>query len=133
MCAKPVNGFDKRPQDRGKGGGRKKIFTILKEHGYTKEDISQAFQELAFYNERELLKVVNNKRQPMIARIIAQQFQQALEKKDWNKVKDLIEHVIGRPSQSVQQTVTTVEQPLLPNTFNTKKKQGISIKPKEDV
>lgn len=123
MPAKPTNGFDKNPQNRYKGGAKKKIFTILKDKGFSKDDISEAFRNLAFYNEKEMIRIRDGVRQPMVTRIIAGQFLQALDKKDYTKIKDLVEQVIGRPSQSVQSTVTTIEQPLLPDKYNKKAKK----------
>ena len=114
----PENNFAKRPNDIWRGGSKKQIYTILKEGGYTPSDITLAFQTLAFYTEAKIQKVINDKRQPMITRIIATQFEQALTKKDWNKIKDLIEHIVGRPTQSVNQTVEVKEQPLLGKSYN---------------
>lgn len=118
---KPTNGFGNRPEDIYRGGRKKKIFTVLKEKGYNKSDIVSAIRTLAFYTEKELGMVIKGTRQPMIARIIAQQFQQSYDKKDWTKIKDLVEQIIGRPSQSVEQTVNVKEQPLLPSKYNQKK------------
>ena len=46
-----TNGFDKRPEDAKKGGRKPKIYTQLKELGYSKDDIKACFGELIFYKE----------------------------------------------------------------------------------
>lgn len=85
-------------QDSTKGGRKKKIYTILKEKGYCNDDISTAFGEMAFYTFAELEKVYEDEKMPVITRIIAHQFYQSLADGDWKKIKEIMDHVIGRPS-----------------------------------
>lgn len=82
-----------------KKGRKKKIYTILKEKGFCADDIKTAFGEMAFYTISELKSVYDDESKPVIARIIANQFFQALKKSDWMKIKEILEHVIGKPIQ----------------------------------
>ena len=90
-----TNGFKQNPQNIGKGR-KKKIYTVIKEMGYSADDIKTAFGELAFYTLDELKKVYEDESKPIITRIIANQFFTALKKSDWNKIKEILEHVIGK-------------------------------------
>ena len=78
------------------------IDKILKEHGYSAVDVKTAFGELAFYTVDELKAVHEDNTKPVITRIIANQFILALKKGEWNKVKEIMEHVIGKPTQPLQ-------------------------------
>lgn len=100
-----TNGFDKNPENIGKGR-KKKIYTILKEKGFSADDIKTAMGEMAFYTLPELKSVYDDEDKPVIARIVANQFYQALKKSDWNKIKEILEHVIGKPLQEVKQENT---------------------------
>lgn len=88
-------------QDPTKGGRPKKIYTILKEKGFSKDDIRTAFGELAWYNLDELKAVHKDKKMPVITRIVANQFYLALKDGNWNKVKEILEHTIGKPNQKM--------------------------------
>jgi hypothetical protein len=94
-----------RGQDNTKGGRPKSIYTIIKNKGFGSDDIRLAFSELAFYTLEELSETKADKTTPIIARIIANQFMIAFERSDWAKVKDIIEHVIGKPLQALNQTI----------------------------
>lgn len=94
-------GFRQNPQNIG-NGRHKKIYTILKEKGYSKDDIETAFKELAFYNEKEIESIHDDENNPVIVRIIAKEYYLALEDGDWNKIKDIIEHIIGKATQKIE-------------------------------
>lgn len=92
-----------KPGQSGNIKGRPlKIYTILKKQGYGADDIKSAFNELSFYNEKELSIVGNDKKRPVIVRIIARQLEKALSKKDMSMVKDIAEHILGKPTQAVK-------------------------------
>ena len=95
-----TNGFDKNPQNIG-GGRKKKIYTILKETGYSADDVKESFRELAFYSLAELRKVYEDQNSPIIVRIVANQFFTALKKSDWTRIREILEHVIGKPKQEI--------------------------------
>ena len=98
---KNIEGFDKNPENIGKGR-KKKIYTILKEKGYSADDIKTAFGELAFYTLKELKEVSVDESKPIITRIIAKQFNLAYTNGDWNKVREILEHVIGKAVQPIE-------------------------------
>lgn len=86
-------------QDPRKGGRKKKIYTILKEKGYSGDDIRTAFGELAWYTLKELEEVNEDEKKPLIMRTISNQMILAFKKGDWTKIKEIIEHTIGKPTQ----------------------------------
>lgn len=103
-----TNGFKQNPQNIGKGRP-KKIYSVIKEMGYSADDIKTAFGELAFYSEDELKKIHADKSQPIITRIISNQFAKALKDANWNKIKEILEHVIGKPKEEVKQIIINDE------------------------
>nr|OQX98389.1 MAG: hypothetical protein B6I27_02675 [Erwiniaceae bacterium 4572_131] len=104
---KNTEGFDKRPENINKKGRPKKIYTILKNKGFSKDDITTAFKELSFYKLSELKKLFEDDNIPVILRIAANQFKEALQKGDMNKVKEMLEHVIGKPLQKSETDITS--------------------------
>ena len=97
-----TNGFDKRPNDINRAGRPKAIYKILKEKGFTAKDIKTAFGELAWYSLPELQKVHQDETKPIILRIVANQLYLALKKGDWGKIREILEHVIGKPNQKIE-------------------------------
>jgi len=88
-----------QPANRGR---KKKLLTIIKEMGYTGDDIKTAFKELAFYSLPELVKVSNDNEKPAILRITAEQFITAYKKKDYNRIKEIIQYILGKPLQQIE-------------------------------
>ena len=92
-----------QPGQSGNPNGRpKKIYTILKEKGYSKSDTVAAFKELSWYTVPELKEVANDDAKPIIVRIVARVLFKALQKSDWTKIKEIMEHTIGKPTQRVE-------------------------------
>lgn len=89
-------------QDPTRGGRKKKLYTILKETGYSKDDIREAFGELAFYTESDIKDVLKNKDAPVIVKIVAKALEKATKDGDFKLVKDIIEQVIGKSTQPVE-------------------------------
>jgi len=109
------NGFKNNPQNINKQGAPKKIYTILKEKGYNKADVKAAFGELAFYSIKELEKVQDDEKNPIIVKIVAKQFLTAFEDSDWSKIKEILDYSIGRATQSIEQDINVnTEQKLFP-------------------
>ena len=102
---KTGSGFDKHPENINKKGRSKKIYTILKEKGYSSDDIKTAFGELSFYTEMEIEQIHDDIKKPIIVRIIAKMFYMALEDGDWSKIKEMIDHMIGKPKQEIDQNI----------------------------
>lgn len=78
---------DHQPESNGR---RPKMYTILKDKGYSINDITAATGEMAFYNEQELREVVKDKNLPIICRIVAGNYLRAFRNES---VKDL-EHIL---------------------------------------
>lgn len=85
-------------------GRKKKIYTILKEKGFSAEDIRTAFGEMAWYTLKELQQVHKDDKKPIIMRIVANQLFQALKKGEWAKIKEILEYVLGKPTQRQEHT-----------------------------
>ena len=108
-----TNGFKSNPNNINKNGAPKKIYTILKEKGYSKSDVKTAFGELSFYSLKELKEVQNDNSKPIIVRIVSKQFIAAFEDGDWNKIREILEHSIGKAQQSIEQKINIeTEKPL---------------------
>jgi len=105
-------GFTSNPQNISRAGRPKKIYTILSEQGYKKDDIRTAFGELGWYTLEELQNVHSDNEKPLIVRIIANQFILAFEKGDFSKVKEILEHVTGKPKMELEQTFSTTKADL---------------------
>ena len=91
-------------QDPTKGGRPKKIYTILKDKGYSKDDVITAFTEMLFYSIEELKEVANDPSKPIIMKIVATALRDAFVQGDYKKGKDIIEQVIGRALQRTEIT-----------------------------
>jgi hypothetical protein len=100
--AKNNGGFESNPQNINRNGRPKKIATILKDKGYKPSQIRDVYGQLAFYSVNELKEVYEDESQPIISRIIANQFFQALKKADYSKIREIIEQTIGKPKQSTE-------------------------------
>ena len=96
---KKAKGFDKNPQNINKNGRPKKIYTIIKEKGYSKDDFVTAIGELFWHTFKELEAIHKDKTKPAIIQIIAGQLYEAYKKKDYNKIKELADHYAGKPLQ----------------------------------
>ena len=91
-------------QDPTKGGRKKKIYTVLKDKGYSKDDVITAFTEMLFYSLDELKEVAQDKTKPIIMGIVATALRDAYIQGDYKKGKDIIEQVIGRALQRQELT-----------------------------
>jgi hypothetical protein len=95
-------GFETNPQNINKNGRPKKIYTILKEIGYSKEDIKTCFGELLWYNESDLIEIIKDKEKPIITQITAKALIEAKDKGEFNKIKEILEQTVGKPMQSIE-------------------------------
>ena len=91
-------------QDPTKGGRKKKIYTILKDKGFSKDDVVTAFTEMLFYSIEELKEVAQDNSKPVIMKIVATALRDAYVKGDYKKARDIIEQVIGRALQRTELT-----------------------------
>lgn len=109
--------FSKEHQPES-NGRRPKMYTILKDKGYSINDITTATGEMAFYTEGELREVVKDKTLPIICRIVAGNYLRAFRNES---VKDL-EHILliassappASDSQNHDPQPTVIEYHVLP-------------------
>jgi len=97
-----------QPKNRGR---KPKIYTVLKEMGYGAEDVKLAFGELAFYGTKDLQEVANDEERPIIVRIVASSFLEAYKNKDYVKVREIMEHIIGKAVQPSETKLTLADAP----------------------
>ena len=88
---KGKHGFNLHPENINKKGRPKKIYTVLKETGYSKDDIRTVFGELPFYTLDELKEIHMDETKPVIARIVANQLFLALKKGDYTKIREILQ------------------------------------------
>lgn len=74
-----------------KNGRKPRIYTQLKELGFSKADVIAAFKELAFYTEADMREVLDDPEKPMIARIVSQAFMNAKEKGDYKIIREIMD------------------------------------------
>ena len=89
--------------DPTKGGRKKKIYNVLKDMGYSKDDISSCFNELAFYSKKDIELILKKTDIPIIVQTIAKTYLEAEKNGDYSKVKDIVEQVVGKPKQTIDQ------------------------------
>lgn len=77
-------------------GRRPNVYTILKDKGYSSDDITAGAHEMAFYTESELQEAANDPASPVIYRIMAGNYLNALQT---GCIKD-IEHALILASKS---------------------------------
>ena len=83
-------------------GRPKKIYTVLKESGYTKDDIRDAFAEIGWQNEADIDEILNDESKPMILRLIAKAFKRGTDKGDFRYVSEILQHVVGKPTEKTE-------------------------------
>ncbi|MCP3682111.1 MAG: hypothetical protein GY861_05410 [bacterium] len=117
-----TNGLKQNPQNINKKGRPLKIYTILQKLGYGADDTKAAFGELAYYTVEQLDEVIEKPDTPAIVVIVAKAFKNAMNDGTWYKVREIIEHTIGKPKQEVDQNVK-YEEPLIINWSKKKDKK----------
>lgn len=80
-------------------GRPKRIYNILKESGYSKDDIRDAFEEIGWQTIEELNDVLNDDSKPAILKVIARAFIKGAEKGDFRYVSEILMHVVGKPKE----------------------------------
>lgn len=91
----------KKGQSGNPKGRPPKIYTILKETGYSGQDIQTAFGELAWYTQEDLKRLASAKDTPAIIKITANSLLKAITAKDFRRVKEILEYVLGKPKQGI--------------------------------
>lgn len=91
------------PGQSGNPAGRpKRIYTVLKESGYSKEDIRDAFEEIGWQTIEDLQEVLDDDSKPVILKVIARAFMKGAEKGDFRYVSEILMHVIGKPKEQIE-------------------------------
>jgi hypothetical protein len=80
-------------------GRPKRIYTILKESGYTKDDISTAFAEIGWQTLEDAEAIVKDPTKPLILKTVAMAFIKGATKGDFRYVSEILQHVIGKPKE----------------------------------
>ncbi len=86
-------------------GRKKKTLTVIKELGYSKDDLKAVFGNLIWYSEADLIEVAEAEANPIILRIVARQILAALDKCDLAEIKELLEYTLGKPTQQIDANV----------------------------
>jgi len=97
-----TNGFQMNPQNINREGRPRKIYTIIKETGFAPEDAIAVFSEFAYYTVKDLEKVEKDETKPALLRIVAGAISEAYKQKNFPKIKEILEYVIGKPNQPIQ-------------------------------
>jgi len=87
-------------------GRPKRIYTVLKQSGFSKDDVRDAFEEIGWQSIDELKEIENDPTKPAILKVIAKAFIRGAEKGDFRYVSEILQHVVGKPKETVEQTIT---------------------------
>lgn len=82
-------------------GRKTAIYNILKDKGYSKDDIRRVFEEMFWYTEAEARKVANDKDMPLIARITSKAMLESMRKKNIDMITRVFEYVLGKPDAKI--------------------------------
>jgi len=88
-----------------KNGRPKKIYTILKESGYSKDDIRTVFGEMAFYTIKELEEAYKDETKPVIFKVVANAFRKAAKEGNYRYIKEILEQYIGKAASDDKLTI----------------------------
>ncbi len=88
-------------------GRKKKMLTVTKDLGYSKDDLKLVFANMIWHNEAELVEVAETETHPIIMRIVAKQIIKAYNDSDLGKLKELLEYTLGKPTQQINADVKT--------------------------
>ena len=97
-----TNGFDKNPQNINKKGRPLKIYNIIKNLGYSKDDFLAVFSELPFYTIPQLKRIAVKKDTPAIVIVVAMALRKAIESNDYRAIREIIEYTVGKPQQEIK-------------------------------
>jgi len=98
-----TGGFDKNPQNINRSGRPKKIYTILKESGFSADDIRTAFGEVAWYNIKDLQALYSDPNTPVIIKVVANAYKQAAKDGKFLFIKDILEQFMGKALQKSEE------------------------------
>lgn len=85
-------------------GRPKKIYTVLKESGYSKDDMREAFHEIGWLTEDDAKAIIDDPTKPLLVKTLAQAFIKGAMKGDYRYIAEIIQQVIGKPKESLEIT-----------------------------
>jgi hypothetical protein len=94
-CGNPEKKFSKTNQPKG-AGRKRSIYKVLKETGYSRDDIRVAMTELCFYKDSELKRVYEDDKAPMILKIIARALNKSLVSGDLKAISQILETLVPK-------------------------------------
>jgi len=99
-----------RPFKKGEvanpNGRPKKIYTVIKQSGFSKDDIRTAMQEAGWQTAKELEDIIDDETKPAILKIIARAFLKGAERGDYRYISEIMQQAIGKPKETVENFVT---------------------------
>lgn len=96
-----------KPGESGNPMGRpKRIYSILKQSGYSKDDIVDAFNEIGWQTQQDAHDILEKDDAPLILKVIAKAFIKGAEKGDFRYVSEILQHVIGKPKETIEANIT---------------------------
>lgn len=113
--------FSVNPQNCYREGRPKKILSIIKDHGFSKDDLRTAIETLAWQTEDEINQILADELKPIILHVVARAYLTGAKSGDFVRVKELVEYIIGKPTQhleldaNVSQTDSLVDLSFLPD------------------
>jgi hypothetical protein len=114
-----VRPYQMKPGETLNPNGRpRKIYTILKESGYTKDDVRTAFNEIAWADIDGLQKIFKDPKSPAIIKVIAHAYKRAIEKGDYRYVSEIIQQSIGKPKETSEVSMTAHITSVTPQVIN---------------
>lgn len=117
-------------------GRPRKIFTILKQSGFGKQDVVDAFEEIGWQTIEDLQDIVDDSSKPAIIKVIARAFIKGAEKGDFRYVSEILQHVVGKPKETIEATITQFKITLNldgSNTGNTLRPASTIFLPEENT
>lgn len=92
-------GHDNR---RNLAGRPKRIYTLLKESGATKDDIVAAFAEVGWQTRADLETILANEDAPMFLKVLAKALIKGADKGDFRYISEMMAYVLGKPKEQTE-------------------------------
>lgn len=95
-----TGGFHNNPQNINKNGRPKRLVQLMKDKGYSKDDVKSTYASLADCSKADLGNLVKNKDATALEVSIARAFMKAMSKGEYRLIKDIVELFADKPKQS---------------------------------
>jgi hypothetical protein len=80
-----------------KNGRPKKIYTLIRESGYSKDDAKDMFADIGWLTQKELKELFESDKTPAIMKVLAHAYNKGINKGDYRYVAEIIQQWLGRP------------------------------------